>query len=67
MMFWGYFSSKLTKQLIVIRVIMKSKNYIEIMHENLQLSNQDLDLGRWFAFQQDNDPQNTSKSKTVWL
>ncbi len=66
-MFWGCFSSRGTGQLIAIRGIMKSEDYIKILDENLQLSVQNLDLSRQFTFQQDNDPKHTSKSVTVWL
>lgn len=67
MMFWGCFSSRGTGQLIAIRGIMKSADYIKILDENLQLSAQNLHLGRRFTFQQDNDPKHTSKSVTAWL
>ena len=53
-MFWGYFNSRGTGQLIAI-VMMKSENYHKILEENLQLSVQNLNLGRQFTFLQDNN------------
>ena len=58
MTFWSCFSSRRTEQLIAIRGIMKSEDYVKILDENLQLSVQNLD--------QDNDPKCTSKSVTEW-
>ena len=46
MMFWGCFSSRGTGQLIAIEGIMKSEDYMKILDENLQLSAQNLVLGR---------------------
>ena len=40
---------------------------MKILVENLQLSAQNLDLGRRFIFQQENHPKPTSKSVTAWL
>ena len=65
--FFGCFSSRGTGKLIPIRGIMKSKDYIKILDENVQLSVQNLELGQWFDFQQDNDPKHMSKSLTAWL
>ena len=59
MMFWR------TGQLIALRGIMKSEDDIKILDENLQLSVQNLDLSQQFTFQQDNDPEHTSKLLTV--
>ena len=59
--------SKGTGQLIAITGIMKSEDYIKILDENVWLSVQNLDLGWWFNFQQDNDPKHTFKSVTTWL
>ena len=64
-MFCGCFSSPGTRQLIAIREMMKSEGYIKILDENLQLSAQNLDQGRWFTFQQDNYSKHTSKSVTA--
>ena len=52
---------------IAIRRIMKSEDYIKILDENLSLSMENLDLGCWFTFQQDNDSKYTSKSVTAEL
>ena len=46
---------------------MKSEDYIKIQGKNLQLSAQNLHLGWWFTFQQDNDPKHMSKSVTAWV
>ena len=67
MMFWGCLNSRGTKQLIGIRRIKKSENYIKILDENIQLSVQYLDVGWQFTFQQDNDSKHMSKSMTAWL
>ena len=63
MMFTGSFDSWKTGQLIAIRGIMKSEDYIQVLDENLLQSAQN----RRFSFQQDNNPKYTSKSVTVWL
>ena len=57
--FGGSFNSGGTEQLIATREIINSDDYIKILVENLQLSEQNLDLGRRFTFQQDNDPKYT--------
>ena len=44
---------------------MKFEDYVNILDENLQISVQNLDLGRRYIFQQDNDPKHTSKSVTI--
>ena len=64
-MLWGCFSSKGTGQLIAIRGIMKSEDYINTLDENLQLSAQNLDLGQWFTYQQNNDPKHMTKLVTA--
>ena len=64
-MFSGCFSSRSTEQLIAIRGIMKSEDYIKIQDENLQLSMQNLDFGQQFTFQQDNDPKDVLISDCV--
>ena len=50
-------------QLIVIRGIIKSEDYIKILDENLQLPVQNLDPGQQFIFQQDNHPEHLNQ----WL
>ena len=67
MIFLGCFSSRGTGQLIAIRGIMKFVDCIKILDENLQLSEQNVDVDQQFTFQQDDDPKYTSKSVTVWL
>ena len=61
------FSSRVIGKLIAIRGIMKSEDYIKMLDKNQQIPTQNLDLARWFTFQQDKDPKHTSKSVTVWL
>ena len=51
MILWGCFSLRRNEQLIAVRGIMKSEDYIKILDENLQLSAQNLDLGQQFSFQ----------------
>ncbi|KAI3374458.1 hypothetical protein L3Q82_006276 [Scortum barcoo] len=41
--------------------------YRDILDENLLQSALDLRLGRWFIFQQDNDPKHTAKITKEWL
>ena len=66
-MFWSCFSSRRTGQIIAIRGIMKSEDYIKILDENRQLSVQNLDFSLQFTFQQDNDPKHMSKSVSAWI
>ena len=67
MMFWGCFSPRGTGNLVTINGIMRSDDYIRFLDENLKLSALSLGLGRWWAFQHDNDPKQTSKATTTWL
>ena len=46
---WGCFSSRGIGKLIAISGIIKSEDYVKIPEENLQLSVQNLDLGRRFT------------------
>uniref|UniRef100_A0AAZ3Q3T6 Tc1-like transposase DDE domain-containing protein n=1 Tax=Oncorhynchus tshawytscha TaxID=74940 RepID=A0AAZ3Q3T6_ONCTS len=46
---------------------MNRAKYREILDENLLQSAQDLRLGQWFTFQQDNDPKHTAKITQEWL
>ena len=41
---------------------MNGAKYTEILDENLLQSAQDLRLGRWLIFQQDNDPKYTAST-----
>lgn len=67
LMFWGAFSSSGTGELIPIKGIMRSEDYIKVLDDNLMSTVLRLGLGRRFIFQQDNDPKHTSKSVTSWL
>ena len=53
--------------LIAISGFMKSKKYMKILDENLQLSSQNLDLGWRFTFKQDNHLKHTFKLVTAML
>ena len=46
---------------------MNGTKYREILGDNLLQSAEDLRLGRWFTFQQDNNPKHTSKTTNEWL
>ena len=50
-----------------IQAKMNGAKYTEIVDENRIQSTQDLRLGRWFTFQQDNDPKHTAKTMQEWL
>ena len=39
----------------------------EILDETLLQGTQDLSLGRWFIFQQDNNPKDTANTMREWL
>ncbi|KAG2466897.1 TCB1 transposase, partial [Polypterus senegalus] len=58
---WGYFSAAGTGRLVRIKGKMTAAMYRDILDENLLQSALDLRLGRWFIFQQDNDPKHTAK------
>ena len=57
----------MTGQLIAMRAIMKSEDYIKTLDENLQLSVQNPNLSWRFTFQQNNDHKHMFKSVTAWL
>ncbi|KAI3361553.1 hypothetical protein L3Q82_013688, partial [Scortum barcoo] len=50
-----------TGRLVRIEGKMNAAMYRDILDENLLQSALDLRLGRWFIFQQDNDPKHTAK------
>ena len=56
-MFWDCFSASGTRNLVKI-----IDQYIKILHENLKLSAEALNLGPNGTFQQDNDPKDAAKS-----
>ena len=45
---------------------MNAAKYEEILEDNLILSARELQLGRRFIFQQDNDPKHTAKATQKW-
>ncbi|KAG2456784.1 TCB1 transposase, partial [Polypterus senegalus] len=59
-MLWGCFSAAGTGRLVRIKGKMTAAMYRDILGENLLQSALDLRLGRWFIFQQDNDPRHTA-------
>ncbi|KAK3539900.1 hypothetical protein QTP70_017709 [Hemibagrus guttatus] len=60
-MLWECFSAAGTGRLIRIEGRMNAAMYRDILYENLLQSALDLRLGRWFIFQQDNNPKHTAK------
>ncbi|KAG2457190.1 TC1A transposase, partial [Polypterus senegalus] len=66
-MLWGCFSVAGTGRLVRIKGKMTAAMYRDILDENLLQSALDLRLGRWFIFQQDNDPKHTAKISNEWL
>ncbi|KAG2460223.1 TCB1 transposase, partial [Polypterus senegalus] len=66
-MLWGCFSVAGTGRLVRIKGKMTAAMYRDILDENLLQTALDLRLGRWFIFQQDNDPKHTAKISKEWL
>ncbi|KAG2461570.1 TCB1 transposase, partial [Polypterus senegalus] len=66
-MLWGCFSAAGTGRLVRIKGKMTAAMYRDILDENLLQRALDLRLGRWFIFQQDNDPKRTAKISKEWL
>ncbi|KAG2463651.1 TCB1 transposase, partial [Polypterus senegalus] len=66
-MLCGCFSAAGTGRLVRIKGKMTAAMYRDILDENLLQSALDLRLGRWFIFQQDNDPKHTAKISKEWL
>ena len=60
-MLWGCFAASGAGSLVLVHDIMKKENYVEILRDNMQKSARSLSLGRYWVFQQDNDPKHTSK------
>ena len=56
-----------TGRVVRIKGKMNGAKYREILEDNLLQSTQDLRLGEWFPFQQDNDPKYTGKTTQEWL
>ena len=59
-MLWGCFFT--AGRLVRIEGKRNGAKYREIFYENLLQSAQDLRLGRWFTFQQDNNSKHTAKT-----
>ncbi|KAG2469811.1 TCB1 transposase, partial [Polypterus senegalus] len=66
-MLWGCFSVSGTWRLFRIKGKMTAAMYRDILDENLLKSALHLRLGRWFIYQQDNDPKHTAKISKEWL
>ncbi|KAG2469759.1 TCB1 transposase, partial [Polypterus senegalus] len=66
-MLWGCFSAAGTGRLVSIKGKMTAAMCRDILDENLLQSALDLRLGRWFIFQQDNNPKHTAKISKKWL
>uniref|UniRef100_A0AAQ4RBZ2 Tc1-like transposase DDE domain-containing protein n=1 Tax=Gasterosteus aculeatus aculeatus TaxID=481459 RepID=A0AAQ4RBZ2_GASAC len=66
-MLWGCFSAGGTGRPVRIEGKMNAAMYRDILDENMLQSALDLRLGRWFIFQQDNDPKHTAKITKKWL
>ncbi|KAG2465685.1 TCB1 transposase, partial [Polypterus senegalus] len=66
-MLWGCFSVAETGRLVKIKGKMTAAMYRDILDENLLQSALELRLGRWFIFQQDNDPKHTAKISKEWI
>ena len=66
-MLWVCFSLAGTGKLVRIEGMMNGAKYREILEGNLFQSSRDLRLGWSFTFQQDNDPEHTSKETLEWI
>jgi len=66
-MLWGCFSAARTGRLVRVEGKMNAAMYRDILDDNLLQSALDLDLGRRFIFQQDNDAKHTAKITKQWL
>jgi len=66
-MIWGCFSANGTGALHKIDGTMKKEDYVAILDEHLKQSAKNLQLGRHFIFQQDNDPKHTSNYAKKWF
>ena len=66
-MVWGCFAANGTGRLQKIDGTMRKEDYLEILQDNLKTSAKDLNLGKNWVFQQDNDPKHTSKVVSDWL
>ena len=61
------FSSRDWGGLVRVEGKLNGAKYRDILNENLVQSAQGLRLGKWFTFQQDNDPKHTAKTRQEWL
>ena len=64
---WGCFSSAGTGDINIIKEIMNSQKYIEILANHFRNSARILEMGRRWVFQHDNDRKHTSKQTSDWL
>uniref|UniRef100_A0AAZ3QZ59 Transposase n=1 Tax=Oncorhynchus tshawytscha TaxID=74940 RepID=A0AAZ3QZ59_ONCTS len=63
----AFLSSAGTGKLLRFEGLMDGAKYREIIEGNLFQSSRDLRLGRWFTFQQDNDPKHPAKATLEWF
>ena len=56
---WGCFSWHGLGELVVIDGNLDAKQFVSILHDNLQLSAHSMGFGDQYIFQQDNDPNHT--------
>ena len=66
-MMWGSLSAAGTGNLDRVPGIMDSQIYQAILKRNVTPSVDKLKLGDHWTFQQDNDPEHTSKTTKAWL
>ena len=66
-MLWGCFSSAESGKHVRIEEPMDGARYRRTLDENLLESAMNLNLGRRFTFQQDNDPKRKAKATLEWL
>ncbi|GBM04106.1 hypothetical protein AVEN_247972-1 [Araneus ventricosus] len=57
----GLFSSKAVGEIVMTNGKMTASMNIDIMSKNLKKYIRNLNMGRLYIFQRDNDPKNTSK------
>lgn len=66
-MLWGCFSANGSGNLVKVEGIMRKEQYIKILEENLKQAAENLNLGEYWTYQQDNDPKHTAKVVKKWF
>uniref|UniRef100_A0A3Q3WM64 Tc1-like transposase DDE domain-containing protein n=1 Tax=Mola mola TaxID=94237 RepID=A0A3Q3WM64_MOLML len=59
---WGYFSATGPGNLVKLNGIMRKEQHMKILEENIKQSAENIQLGRHWTYQQDNDPTLTTKA-----